>query len=353
MRHSRVALGMTDSRSDMNSPDFPQSPDWEALARELAGEASPGDSERIRPEDRQLLSEMETAISTMRSSAPSDIDTAQALRKVKAHPDFKTTRARPRWLIPTPALAAAALLTVGVASWMAYGNRPKERAVASEPRMLGTGVGVRDSMTLSDGTHIVIGPLSSIKVAAGYGETSREVEVNGDAWFDVVHDESKPFTVRAGDATIVDVGTKFAVSSDSPDGIEVSVSEGSVSLRQMNTPPQQGVILQAGDRGTLDRDGRVIARRGEASDDDVAWTKGRLVFRDAPLSEVISSMKKWYGIEMKVTDRSLASRHLTATFAGETPERALEVIRLALGVEIERRGDTAIVRSAKGRGTRP
>ena len=75
---------------------------------------------------------------------------------------------------------------------------------------------------------------------------------------------------------------------------------------------------------------------------------GARLSKAAPVSEVVNSMRKWYGIELKVSDPSLASRHLTATFAGESPERVLDVIRLALGAEIERRGDTAIVRSAKG-----
>jgi transmembrane sensor len=116
----------------------------------------------------------------------------------------------------------------------------------------------------------------------------------------------------------------------------------------MNTPPQQGVILQAGDNGILQNGGQVITRRGSVTDDDMAWLKGKLVFRDAPISEVVNSLRKWYGIEVKVADRTLDNRHLTATFAGETPERVLEVIRLALGADIERRGDTAVVRSAKG-----
>jgi transmembrane sensor len=345
---------MTDSSFDNHPSHFPQSPDWEALARELTGETMPGDEDRIRPGDRELLERMSPAIATLSTGAPSDIEIESALRKVKARPDFRAAASapvikRPRWLIPMPALAAAALLAVGVASWMAYENRPKEQAVAGlEARMLGTGVGLRDSMTLSDGTRVIIGPLSSVKVAAGYGATSREVEIRGDAWFDVVHDESRPFTVHAGSATIVDIGTKFAVQSDNPDGVSVSVSEGSVSLRQVNTPPQQGVILKAGDNGLLQNGGQVIARRGSVTDDDMAWLRGKLVFRDAPISEVVNSVRKWYGIEVKVADRSLENRHLTATFAGETPERVLEVIRLALGADIERRGDTAIVRSAKG-----
>jgi len=208
---------------------------------------------------------------------------------------------------------------------------------------------VRDSMTLIDGTRVVLGPLSSVKVGPGYGSTSREVEVRGDAWFDVTHDAHRPFTVRAGSATIVDVGTTFAVRSDDPAGVTVSVSEGSVSLRQMNTPVSQGVVLKAGDNGLLQHDGSVVARRGSATEDDVAWMKGRLVFRDASISQVAASMRKWYGIELRVADRTLNNRHLTATFADESPERVLETIRLALGADIERRGDTAIVRLDEGK----
>ena len=312
-------LSMTEGRSDNFSADDPRSPDWEAFARQVDG---------------------------MRLSAPSDIETEAALRKVKANPGFDRRRAR--WVIPMPAVAAAALLAVGLASWMAYRNRSPVPVVASIQGMFGTGVGSRDSLTLMDGTRVVIGPLSSITVPADYGTASRSVEVKGDAWFDVVHNAEKPFTVHAGGAAIVDVGTKFTVKSDDPAGVSVSVSEGSVSLRQVNTPVQQGVILKAGDNGVLRNGGKVIARRGGATEDDVAWLKGRLVFREAPISEIASSMRKWYGIELKVPDQTLASRHITASFAGESPERVLEVIRLALGAEIERHGDTAIVRSAKG-----
>jgi transmembrane sensor len=311
----------------------------------MARESSATDSDRLSVEDRELLAQLDELTAGIRTAAPSDIETESALRKVKARPEFR--QQRNRWRIPMPALAAAALLTVGVASWMAYNNRSHPASVASIQGMFGTGVGVRDSVILSDGTRVIIGPLSSVTVAPGYGTVSRTVEVRGDAWFEVVHNSSKPFTVHAGTATIVDVGTKFAVRSDDPEGVLVSVAEGAVSLQQVNTPGQQGVILKAGDNGVLQRSGQIIARRNSATDDDVAWMKGRLVFREAPISELVTSMRKWYGIELQVPDRALASRHITASFAGESPERVLEVIRLALGAEIERRGDTAIVRSGK------
>jgi transmembrane sensor len=212
--------------------------------------------------------------------------------------------------------------------------------------MLATGVGVRDSLTLPDGTRVILGPLSSVTIAEGYGDSDRQVEVRGDAWFDVVHDDAKPFTVSAGGATIVDIGTKFMVRSDAGearDVISVSVTEGSVSMRPSNDSWTDGVILNAGDNAILGTDGRVVTRPGTVDDDDLAWMTGRLVFRETPLSEVVSSVHRWYGLDLRVGDASLMSRPITATFENETPERVLDVLRLVLGAEIQRRGDTAVV----------
>lgn len=359
---------MTDGSFDNHQPGSSASPDWEAIARHMAGESpleKDGNIEHMLDEDpttRKLLAELNQVTTNLRSEAAAGIDVDAALQKVKAQPGFSgiasidsaRRKAFPdtsprRWRMPMPLLAAAALIAVGVASWQAYENRPHQQAAApAAVRMLATGVGVRDSIVLSDGTRVFIGPLSSVKVAADFGASSREVTVTGDAWFDVVHDAGKPFTVHAGTATITDVGTKFAVRTDAAAGVAVSVTEGAVSLRQVNSPTHQGVILKAGDKGLVRNSGAIDANRGAASDEDVAWLHGRLVFRDASLGEVASSMRKWYGIEMKVEDKSLANQHLTATFAGEPADRVLEVIRLALGADIERHGDTAIVRSTKG-----
>jgi transmembrane sensor len=181
--------------------------------------------------------------------------------------------------------------------------------------------------------------------------TSREVEVSGDTYFDVVHDSSKPFTAHALHATIQDVGTKFAVRTDAADGVSVSVTQGSVALqgtspiRSGGTAPRNAIVLKPGEKGVVRSDGQTIKER--AGPEDVAWMRHQLVFREAPLSEVAASLNRWYGIDLQVADASLATRHLTATFSGESPERVLDVIRLVLGADIERHGDTAIVRAKR------
>jgi transmembrane sensor len=359
---------MSDRENHLEPADSESSRDWEAFARHLAGESSSEERAHMeavlasRPQDRDLLLALDKAAS-LSSEIPTDIDVEGALARVKARPDFREKprfevhrgapvsaprrSARFRWAVAIPAIAAAALLAVAIPKWLATG-KSVEPGVEPAQRMLATGVGVRDSLQLPDGSRVILGPLSSVTIAQGYGKTSRQVEIRGDAWFDVVHDSARPFTVKAGKAAIVDIGTKFAVRSDAPDGVAVTVTQGSVSLRQVNTPVQQGVILKAGDNGLLKAGGEVVTRRGAASDDDVAWLKGRLVFREAPLDEVKASMRRWYGLDIRFEDPSLANRHITATFNGESPDRVLDVLGLVLGAEVERRGDTAVVRSAKG-----
>lgn len=358
---------MTDGHSTSSNP--PSETEWEGLARHLSGETSPEEAARIqallagRPNDLELLEALDRVMSRLTPAVPSDLDVEAALEQVKARAKSVDSRplkldserrsaaggTKPRWRVPVPAIAAAGILAVGLGTWLGLKGRSAPDADTPMPRMLATGVGVRDSMALPDGSQVVLGPLSSIILARDYGIATRNVEIRGEAWFDVKHDDRKPFTVRAGEATIVDIGTKFAVRSDSLAGVAITVTEGSVSMRPVNTSMQQGVVLKAGDNGLLKPAGQVIARRGAASEDDIAWLKGRLVFREAPISEVVASMHRWYGIQLRVTDQSLLDKHITATFNGEPPERVLEVLRLTLGAEIERRGDTAIVRPAAGR----
>jgi transmembrane sensor len=106
-------------------------------------------------------------------------------------------------------------------------------------------------------------------------------------------------------------------------------------------------VLRQGDRGTLD-DGRMTAERAAATEDDLAWTRGRLVFRDAPLEQVAADLRRWYGVELRAGDDAVAARRLTASFGEEAPADVLRVIGLALGADVAMRGDTAVLRAASG-----
>ena len=87
---------------------------------------------------------------------------------------------------------------------------------------------------------------------------------------------------------------------------------------------------------------------GGASADDMAWTTGALVFRDASISKVRADLRRWYGVDLRVSDSALARRHVTASFTHETARQALDVIALALGGTVTLLGDTATLKGGSG-----
>jgi transmembrane sensor len=346
---------MTDDRSAAGG--YPGSgsgaaPDWEAIARYLAGESQPEEASVIEqwleshPRDRELVERLNTEASI---ELP-EVDVEAALTRVHARMNEKSgprvlsmqrPGRRPLWqpLGVVGLLAAAAI--VGVVVTRQSGTIPDESGTALSARVYTTGVGQRDSVRLVDGTRVVLGPDSRLTVAGYYGATGRSVELRGDAYFDVVHDAGKPFAVRVGQAVIEDIGTTFSVESDETDATSVSVVTGSVRLRQAQSEPASGVVLAAGDRGSIDESGRATAQQHVVRDEDIAWTRGQLVFRDAPLSRVANELRRWYGVTLRVSDSALLSTRVSTSFAGEPTERVLDIIGLTVGARVQRQGDTA------------
>jgi transmembrane sensor len=336
-------------------PDFV--PDWDTLGRFVAGESSADEMSQVskwldaNPAERTLLERL----SEVTAAAPvAGIDVEAALSRVHARMaeaapagvrSPAAARASRRWQLVASAglLAAAAVVAFLVVSRRQAGS-PAGSVTTVASQTFSTTVGKRDSITLSDGSRVVLGPDSRLTVPPGFGSGSRAVELHGDAYFDVRHDAASPFAVRVGSALIQDVGTTFMVESDDANATVVTVVTGSVRLRAADSPSGTGVVLAAGERGSIDDAGRTSTERASYPDDDVAWTTGKLVFRDAQLSRVAAEVHRWYGVRLRVSDPSMLSQHVTGTFYTNQPvDQVLHVIELSLGVKIERQSDSAVV----------
>lgn len=354
---------------DFDSDQMADPYDWDALARYIAGESAPAEQRTVeawlaaRPERARLVSALRESIDGLAVDTADDVDVEAALRKVHgrmAEPaevvvampsparrlriDRAERAAAPasrRWRVIGSLAAAAALVLAAIGIWNA--RRPSGVAPTATATTWSTAVGERDSVRLADGSTVILGPSSKLDVAAGYGGTGREVELRGEGYFAVVHDAARPFTVHSLGATIVDVGTTFSVRDDADASVRVAVTSGSVRVSR-GSSADRGVVLAAGDVVTLTGDAPASVARGAVTAGDTAFTRGALVLRDAPLSQVATELRRWYGIELRVADSATARRRLTATFAGESPEEAMAIIGAALGARLERRGDTVIVR---------
>jgi transmembrane sensor len=363
---------MNMSKPDDGSANI-TSDEWERIARYLTGEAGSGEAEATRgwieadPHRVRVVHLLESVISNVANEssflvadssrgAPSDIDVEKALKQVKARLGtgkvipFSAGPARTDGDRLMPALlrvAAAVIIIVGgMMLWQKTRNDAASQTYA-------TSVGERRQLVLKDGTKVLLGPTSRLIVASVRPDDGeRLVTLDGAAYFSVVHDTAHPFSVKVGDLVIQDVGTAFSVESDDSAGTRVAVDSGTVTIGPA-TDRDRDTVLNARDRATVDLKGVVVIERSAVSDDDLAWTQGRLVFRDAPLILVGAELYRWYGVRLRVADSSLSNLHLTASFSGEPVDRVLNVIALSLGARIERQGNVAILHRAPAVGARP
>jgi transmembrane sensor len=323
---------------------------WEAVARYLAGESPADEQAAVRqwladhPADAKMVGALDDVLGrlTLGAEAEAGIDVEAALARVKARrgTDVIPLRRSFNWV---PIAAAAGIVLVAGLWWSKSARSPEPAVTTIAARTLKTPVGGRDSLVLPDGSQVMLGPGSELTMAEGYGQAERRVTLRGEALFTVVHNASKPFTVVANGAAIRDVGTAFVVHSDAG-GVRVAVTEGVVELA---TGRAEKATLKAGDAASVSPAGMLTAQRGVGAGDDLAWTRGKLVFRDAPLSEVSEDLARWYGVHLDIQDAALRRRPLSASFDGDSIRQVLDVISRALGASMERRGDTVVVRSAR------
>ena len=335
---------------------------WEVLARYVAGESAAGESEAVRqwlaadPARTLLVQSLARTLGRLSFEPAADLDVESALARVTARLDEpevvplrRAEAGRRPWTAANWLRAAAAVALVVTGTLMVRSMRRGAPPVTTVAALTyTTPVGRADTVELADGSRVVLGPDSRLVVSQNFGTAERGVELDGQALFTVKHDASLPFRVRSGQATIEDLGTTFSVRNQEGGEIRVVVTEGSVKLASVNGAAGSGLVLGAGDLGVVAPDGTARQIRGVASDDDVAWTRGRLVFRDATLGEVRTELHRWYGIDLRVEDPALEERHLTATFEGESAGEVLNVIGLSIGANIEQQGNVAVVRMRSG-----
>jgi transmembrane sensor len=354
---------MTDDREQ---PDLDAR--WEGLARYLSGESSPEEARRIREElerdaDRAaLLNALDAALAPAIGTPLSSREVEAALASVMARRDRPATaddaspdvvplrprdvtqpaRLRSRWK-RSAIRAAAAVLVVAGASMLWRAARPADEAAgdperAAVARVHRTAAGEIDTLRLADGSTVVLGPGSTLAIGA-FGPRIRETTLEGQAFFDVVHDDTRPFVVRTSSATLRDIGTSFSVRSDAGRGTRVAVSSGAVDVVAVGAAAGAPTVLHAGDRAEV-TEGRMRVERGTVTPDELSWTRGVLELRDAPLGVVAEELRRWYGVKLLVSDSTIAARRVTATFQDASADELGRVLAAVLATTVTRNGDT-------------
>ena len=246
----------------------------------------------------------------------------------------------------------AAVLIIGIGLSVFTLRVPVSTTVREPSRVYSTARGQRANIRLSDGSSLVLAPESRLTVSGDFDDATREVVLEGEALFDVVHDSTHPFRVRAREALTEDVGTRFDVRAYAEDSVViVAVTEGTVSFgrsthQTLSKPSRgaEGALLRAGDVGRLNADGRISTVNAVRLGRYVDWARGRLEFVKAPVPVVARSIGRWYDLDIRVPDSALAARLITAEFSTQSPAAILAALAIALNVEVAREGRVVTLR---------
>ena len=161
----------------------------------------------------------------------------------------------------------------------------------------------------------------------------------GEAAFNVVHNQSAPFIVTAGAETIRDIGTEFNVLKGEQ-GVTVTVRTGAVSLLAEGGP----TYLVQGDQAEVVSGNRVITRRVDP-DDVLAWRQGRLIYRDAPLSEVVADLNRYSSIPITFGDSAAAALRFSGVLSIDSPNAMTQRLEAFLPVHSEQSATGIVLRS--------
>lgn len=338
---------------------------WDHLVDFVTGAASADDAAAIRariaidPALRREVDDLRTAWSTRAPHGTWDHRTAWARVAARSAVAAKAPRTW-HWMARVSAVAAAVLVLVGGILLRSLVSHHTSLAPAA--RDYATVPGQRATVVLPDGTRLVLGPDTRVRVSAGFAHPRREVGVEGEAYFEVTHDTRHPFVVRAANTVTEDLGTRFAVRAYPGDtGVRVVVAEGMVAVRALRPGADPRAVpasvLTRGSLAEVDGSGATRVTPGVDADALVAWRGGQLAFHDTPLRDVVTELARWYGADIRLGDATLGWRPVTVTFAGEPAGDAVDMVCGLVLARCERHEATitvrGLVRSVGPRDRRP
>lgn len=316
------------------------------IARTLSGEASSedilslsewlNDSERNRDEFRQMKSYWDAEVTFCHSVAPS-LQANKLLREVEQR--CKNQKRQQQWRLFAPLAATVALvLALSALSFMHY-----RYYQASEYYTLLTDEH-KSSFTMDDGTQITLNKNSRLTYTNAYGKKERSVKLEGEAFFEVSKDATKPFVVAAGEASIIVLGTHFNVKADtSSDDITATLVEGSIRFEGS----KQNIVMTPNQQLTFSCSTNKIDLKQVDTDTFTGWKNGLLKYKSIPFINLIIELEKTYQVEIKIENKQLTKPDVTVsgTFSSEQNiEQILKVITRSLPIKWSNSNGTYYIR---------
>lgn len=355
---------------------------WILLSKKIAGEATPEELDELQ----ELISsntEWKTTMENLRelwSSKPVIVDTDKKQKIEDAYlvhinrlkekgADFKentelavhdveinlTAVKKPFYKSWVTYAAAAVFIVAVIFLYPLIADTGKTNEVASPIRPFNEitiNPGSRTKVQLPDGSQVWVNSGSHLTYEGNFKGNTREVQLDGEAYFDVAKDASRPFIVHTSNIDIKVLGTAFNVKAYKTEPtIEATLIHGSIEVINKSEPGSAKIMLKPHEKLVYNKyvikdikdqkaDIKPVADsfsiiikplRKNIADNDIvetAWVYNKLIFEDERFADLALKMERWYNVKISIENEKLKDYRISGTFVNETAEEALKALQL-------------------------
>lgn len=205
-----------------------------------------------------------------------------------------------------------------------------------------TPLGVKSTITLSDGSVVTLNSGTKIRYVENFIGTEREVFLEGEAFFEVASDTIKPFVVYAGGLSTRALGTSFNIRAFEDEMTEVALVTGLVEVRETDgldverILPGEGVCSLPG-KGNLNR-------KKVNLDHITAWMNKTIIFDNTPFYKAMLTLENWYGVRIDVVNLKNKDLKITGRYQDETLKNILEGLSYGTGMDYRIKGKEVTIK---------
>ncbi|MCG8319868.1 MAG: FecR domain-containing protein [Cytophagales bacterium] len=206
--------------------------------------------------------------------------------------------------------------------------------------------GKKSTITLSDGSVIQLNSGSRIVYPKTFNGTTRDIMLEGEAFFTVAEDPERPFHIKTGDLVTTVLGTSFNISAyHDAHNIQVGVVSGKVSVtRYGDTDKEKEVLILGPDElASFDPLREMLVKKSMDVSHLTDWKDGVLRFNDTPFRKAMQKVEKWYGVKVKVEGDHFENCVLRGGYKDLSLQKLLEALQFTLNLSFEYIDDGVLI----------
>lgn len=241
-------------------------------------------------------------------------------------------------------IAAAIILLMGLSyfGWNYFGASP------ALIELVGSAESVQE-IELPDGSKVWLNGETKIAYPEHFSKTNRTIQLEGEAYFEVVRNENAPFIIEGQSSSVQVLGTSFVLLTH-PDSVlaQVKVKSGKVALYPKDLEIKDGIILRLGERGTLNLENGTLQKDTIPDKNYLAWQNKVLEFNDTTVKAFVETLEKVYKTKITVENKALFTCTITGKYENLSLEEILEAFSFLFEAEVVKEGKAFLIKAGNG-----